>query len=80
MGYTIEFKTNSGTFMEYTTTCDGMDATISGNLECKVPLLALQDTGFELVQGAQVQARVSAVNAIGSSTPSAVNSGGAIVE
>jgi hypothetical protein len=51
------------------------------NSYCEIPLATLQDSGFtNLQQGDLIVATVTATNAFGTSTVSAVNTAGALIE
>lgn len=69
------------TYLEDTTDCDGSDSTIMSNEYCEIPLATLQDGAFTgLSQGDLIVATVTATNAFGTSTVSAANTAGALVE
>ena len=74
-------SSDSLTYLEDTTDCDGSDSTIKSNLYCEIPLTSLQDGSFTgLAQGDLIVATVTATNAFGTNSPSPVNVGGALVE
>jgi hypothetical protein len=77
--YLIEILTSEGLY-EVSTSCDGSDLTIMADLECKVSLTSLLEEPFSLAQGDLIQARVTAVNSVGSSTASVLNSFGVLLE
>jgi hypothetical protein len=61
------------------TNCDGSDATVMANLFCLVPMSSLRAASFNLILDDLVVAVVTASNEIGTSDPSDVNTGGAVV-
>ncbi len=71
--YKIEILTSVSSFTE-APGCYGSDPLVMSSLSCDVALLSLLVAPFSLRQGAKIQARVTAINSIGPSTPSAVNS------
>ena len=73
-GYRVYIRAQDGTFKLEETHCS-VSAT-----ECSVPLLELQQSPFNLVQGDLVQAKVRAVNSIGESLDSSQNTDGARIE
>ena len=68
-----------GIFVE-SADCDGANPTIFADLNCKVPMLQLLSDPISLSQGTLIRARVIAVNSIGESIPSILNSFGALIE
>jgi hypothetical protein len=63
-GYRVYIKSQAGIFTLESTYC------LVSEAQCSVPLLVLQQSPFNLVQGTLVQARVAAVNLIGESLQS----------
>ena len=49
-------------------------------MSCTIPITALTSAPFSLVQGALVQAKVAAKNAVGEGAFSAANSLGALIQ
>jgi hypothetical protein len=77
--YLIEIFTSEGGY-EVSVSCDGSDPTIMADLECKISLISLLEAPFSLAQGDMIEARVTAINSVGSSTPSVLNTFGALLE
>jgi hypothetical protein len=76
--YKIEIFSQSSTWLEETTNCDGTDGTIMSNLYCSIPMATLTAGGtFTLPENTLVEVRLSATNSIGSSTVSSTNTGDA---
>lgn len=71
--YKIEILTSISSFIE-APGCSGSDPLVMSNLSCNVELLSLLAAPFNLKQGDKIQARVTAINSIGPSLPSAINS------
>jgi hypothetical protein len=62
--YAVYLRLPDGSYREESTHCDGTDPSIVAALSCRVPLTALR-SGYGLVYGDLVQARVRARNANG---------------
>lgn len=73
-GYKVYIRGKTGAYHLETDHCS------VSTTSCSVSLLTLQGSPYLLEQGVRIQATVSAVNAIGESVASSVNSGGAFLE
>jgi hypothetical protein len=75
--YKIEIKQQDGvSYTQDLTDCDGTNpTTVAGNY-CLIPMTTLTAYPYLLAQGSLIIARVSALNVIGWSTPSADNTVG----
>ena len=68
------------TFSVHLATCDGTtSSTITQNRQCSIPIAALRIYPFNLPWGASVFAKVSAINAYGTSLESALGNGATIL-
>ena len=72
--YKIEVKDSLGSFKQDLVNCDGSLSSIVTSLSCVIPMSSLRGLTFNLAFSALVEARVTAVNSIGESTPSEVDS------
>lgn len=73
-GYKVYIRGKTGEYHLETDHCS------VSTTSCSVSLLTLQGSPYFLEQGVRIQATVSAVNAVGESVASSVNSGGAFLE
>lgn len=74
--YTVRVReSDSLTFTEDALNCGGTDQTIVLNRECSVPISVLRAAPFNLPWGSNIHAKVSAINAYGSSTESDAGNG-----
>jgi hypothetical protein len=73
--YRIEVLSSDGIFREVME-CDGSDAYIMQNLFCLVPMSVFTSDPLAIAQEALIQVRVSAMNVLGSSVPSILNTEG----
>ncbi len=77
-GVFVEIKTKLGEFMQ-SNECDASLQLISGTYSCKVSFLHLRQSPFNLERGDLIIARVRALNIIGMSDYSQINTDGSIV-
>ena len=70
-------KSDGSTMAQSLTYCDGTDPTIRANRYCILPMTALRASPFLLSQGTVIKVTVEAMNVVGYSTPSTLNSVGA---
>ena len=76
--YTVHIRKADNTFTEELSDCDGTDATIVSATQCTIPHTSLIVAPFDLQLGYNIDAKIVATNAYGSSSESAVG-GGAVI-
>jgi hypothetical protein len=76
--YTITFRKSDNTYTAELTNCNGAHASIVATSECTIPLSVFTAAPFNLAMGANINAKLLASNAYGSSSESTVG-GGAVV-
>jgi hypothetical protein len=59
--------------------CNGTQSSVLSSRSCTIPITSLTSAPFELVQGSLVQAKVAALNAVGTGVFSAANPTGALI-
>jgi Fibronectin type III domain len=74
--YLVEVKSSSGTWVT-TSDCDGSSSSVISSLSCVIPMSTLTSGSFSLSFDTLVEVRVTAINSIGSSATSTVNTSGA---
>ena len=76
LSYKLEIKTSTATFEEDLTNCNAeTGSSILSSRSCTISVIVLRSYPFNLVDSATVTARVTATNAIGSSTVSLEGNG-----
>jgi hypothetical protein len=77
--YTIYWgDQNSANFLEYTTTCDGTDASIISSTQCTIPSTVLHEANYNLPWGSSVWTKITATNLYGTSDMSVAGNDGII--
>ncbi len=76
--YTIQIKDNDGDW-NTTSYCDGTDSLIVSSLTCTIPMNVFRDDPFNLPFNTLIEVRGFAINLLGTSTASNVNTVGARV-
>jgi len=74
----IEILANDGTFKTSLETCDGQENIWLNNLFCVIPIRTLTEQPFDIPQGELIKVRVSAMNSLGYSVPSLLNTEGVL--
>lgn len=75
-GYLIEILANDGSFKTSMDTCNGHEQIWLNNLFCVIPIKTLTEQPFDIPQGDLIKVRVSAMNSLGYSVPSLLNTEG----
>jgi hypothetical protein len=80
IGYIITIrKSDNSTFETETTSCDGANPTITAQTICSVPISTLKAAAFTLPWGAEIWAKVVAINLYGESEVSEQGNGAIIL-
>lgn len=77
-GYVLKIRQSDGVYLEDTAICDGV--ALATAKVCTVTMATLKSASYSLTYGDLAQAIVSASNAIGASSFSQVNTGGATIQ
>lgn len=75
--YLVEIKSSAGTWVTDSSNCDGSSTTVIDSQTCTIPMSTLTSGSFSLSFDTLIEVRVSATNAIGTSSTSTVNTSGA---
>jgi Fibronectin type III domain len=78
-GYKVYIRRADLSYVVETSLCNGLDATVTANTQCTVPLSKLTAAPFSLFKGYGVFIKVAAVNSYGDSVISDAGSGAFIV-
>ena len=79
MSYRISIQQKDGQYSEQTHYCNGLDSELVTDRKCLIPLLTLQDSTYNLVQGDSVVVIVTGTNLYGESLASLPGYGAIIV-
>lgn len=71
--YTVLIKSKTGDFLEDIANCNGRDLLIRAQRYCDVPIISLRTNPYDLEQGDEVKAKVTATNTYGTSVESTLN-------
>jgi hypothetical protein len=75
LAYRVEIQGQDGGFYEEATSCDAANQAIFDALECEIPISKLLLEPFNIAWGAEINARLIAINVVGESAPSLAGSG-----
>lgn len=79
ISYKILLRKKDGTFIEDKTSCDGSLSTTISNRYCDILMAKFLSSTFNLAQGDEIVAKVTAFNSIGESVESSLNVNRALV-
>jgi hypothetical protein len=77
--YKIYLKTDTNTYEEELTYCDGSDSTIVDETCCTIPLIVFKEDPYNLFNGDHIYAKVTAINYYGESVASTVGDGASLL-
>lgn len=77
--YLIEIKDSGGIYRTETSNCNGAVNPVLSALACTIPMTTLSSAPFSLTLGTLIEARVTAINAVGTGLASDPNTSGALI-